>query len=259
MQTAFTLPFITQARVVISLVQKRDIDTQSCPPYLTIKPPCGRYLLITACIVLCGGDDVVNIGYKLHGQEVNIESQLRTYVLFKACGRQDGAGVVVPSHAMKQPNAGDVLGAAIAVTVVRPGVDVLGDVEDDATRLRPSQPFMSLQDSGEKTGDRVDVLETAVGHVLIYSYHSNVPQFCWILYLAVALTRSIVRFRATNLQASSKESFAFNQLQGRGGQGFLRNVTVCRKTRQSCRDRFLVVTAMAVYVSWKGLMGAAST
>ena len=54
---------------------------------------------------------------------------LRASVL-RACGRQHGDGVEVPPYAMGIPNAGAVLRAAMAPTVVRQGVDVPGDVTD---------------------------------------------------------------------------------------------------------------------------------
>ena len=50
-----------------------------------------------------------------------------------ACGRQHGARAKVPSHGMREPIAGAVLPETMALTVVRPGVDVPRDVADYVT------------------------------------------------------------------------------------------------------------------------------
>ena len=59
---------------------------------------------------------------------------LRASVL-RACGLQDGARAEVPSHGMDEPIAGAVLPAAMALTVVTPGVDVPGVVADYVTLM----------------------------------------------------------------------------------------------------------------------------
>ena len=53
--------------------------------------------------------------------------------MLRACGRQDGTRAELPSHGMDESIARAVLPAAMALTVVRPGVDVPGDVADYVT------------------------------------------------------------------------------------------------------------------------------
>ena len=67
---------------------------------------------------------------------INVMALLRAS-LRRACGRQDISRAEVPFQALDEPNAGSVLRAATALTVVRPGVAVSGDVNDYVTLTWP--------------------------------------------------------------------------------------------------------------------------
>ena len=61
-QTALPQAFAGHARVVTSLGQECDIETQSCPLHLMIEIPWGPVRFTMLFIVLPGGSDVVIIG-----------------------------------------------------------------------------------------------------------------------------------------------------------------------------------------------------
>ena len=63
-QTALTQAFVGRARVVMSLSQKCDIETPSCPLRLPIETTWGPVLFTMPYIVLPGRGDVVIIGQK---------------------------------------------------------------------------------------------------------------------------------------------------------------------------------------------------
>ena len=63
-QTALTQALVGHARVVTSLGQECDVETQSCPLLLTIEITSGPVRFTMPFIVLPGGGDVVIIGQK---------------------------------------------------------------------------------------------------------------------------------------------------------------------------------------------------
>ena len=66
-------------------------------------------------------------------------AQLKASVL-NECGRQDGERMELTARrAVGEPNAGAVLRMAMAVTAFEPGGDAPGDMDSNATLLRPSQ------------------------------------------------------------------------------------------------------------------------
>ena len=81
--TALTQPFVGHARVVTSLGQECDIETQSCPLCLTIEPPWEPVQFTVVFIVLHGGGDVVFIGQKMLREILGIDfmAQLKASVL----------------------------------------------------------------------------------------------------------------------------------------------------------------------------------
>ena len=91
-QTALTQAFVGHARVVTSLGQDCDIETQSCPLHLTIDTPWGPVRFSMLFIVLPGGGNVVIIGQKTLRDKLGIDAmaQLKASVL-KAQGHQDGS------------------------------------------------------------------------------------------------------------------------------------------------------------------------
>ena len=129
------------------------------------------------------------------GEKIDIDviTLLRASVL-RACGRQHADRVEVPPHAMGIPNAGAVLRAEMALTVVRQGVDVSGDVTDYVTLTWPSQQPMSSQ-------DRVDVLETVIGYTVDRLFLPECATMLREIGFAFTLTCSIARFTANNLHA----------------------------------------------------------
>ena len=162
-QTALTWAFVGHARVVTSLGQECDIETQSFQLVLTIETPWGSVRFTMPFIVLPGRSDVVIIGQKTLREKLGIDvmTQLKASVL-KAHGCQDDAGIEFTALAVGEPNAGAVVRAAIAVTVFGPGGDASGDVEDGVTLTLLSQRPMMLQDSEVEMQDRMGALETAV-------------------------------------------------------------------------------------------------
>ena len=103
-QTALTQAFVGHARVVTSLGQECDIETQSCPLHLTIDTPWGPVRFTMPCIVFPGGGDVVIIGQKTLREKLGIDvmAQLKASVL-KAQGRQDGAGMELTARSVGEP------------------------------------------------------------------------------------------------------------------------------------------------------------
>ena len=61
-QTTLTQAFVEHARVMMSLGQEYDIETQLCPLHLTIDTPWGPVRFTMLFIVLPGRGDVVIIG-----------------------------------------------------------------------------------------------------------------------------------------------------------------------------------------------------
>ena len=110
--TALTQAFVGHPRVVASLGQECDIETQSCPLQLAIEMPWAPVRFTMPFPVLPGGGDVVIMGQKTLRKKLGIDvmAQLKTSVL-KACGRQDGAGMELTARAVGEPNAGAVLPA----------------------------------------------------------------------------------------------------------------------------------------------------
>ena len=121
-QTALTQAFVRHARVVTSLGQGCDIETQSCPLHSTVETPWGPVRFTMPFIVLPGGGDVVIIGQKTLREKLGIDvmAQIKASVL-KAQGRQDGAGMELTARSVSEPNNGAVLRAAMAVTAFIPG------------------------------------------------------------------------------------------------------------------------------------------
>ena len=162
-QTALTQAFVGHTRVVTSLGQERDIETQSCPLHLTIDTPWGPVRFTMSFIVLPGGGDVVIIGQKTLREKLGIDvmAQLKASEL-KAQGRQDSAGMELTARSVGNPNDGAVLRAAMAVKAFVPGGDAPGDVDDEVAQTLPSQRPMIFQHSEVEMRDRAGVLETAV-------------------------------------------------------------------------------------------------
>ena len=162
-QTPLTQALVGHARVVTSLGQECDIETQSCPLHLTIETLWGPVRFTMPFIVLPGEGDVVIIGQKTLREKLGIDvmAQLKASVL-KAHGCQDDSGMEFTAFAVGEPNAGAVLRAAMAVTAFGPGGDASGDVEDEVTLTLLSQRPIIFQDSEVEMQDRVRALETAV-------------------------------------------------------------------------------------------------
>ena len=138
--TALTQAFVAHARVVASMGQECNIETQSYPPHLTIDTPWGPVRFTMPFIVIPGGGDVVIIGQKTVREKLGIDAmaQLKSSVL-KAHERQDSAGMDLTALAVGEPNAGAVLRAARAVAAFAPGGNVPGDVDDVVTLTLLSQ------------------------------------------------------------------------------------------------------------------------
>ena len=162
-QTALTQAFVGHARAVTSLGQECDIETQSCPPHVTIETPWGPVRFTMPFIVLPGGGDVVVIGQKKPKEKLSVDvmAQLKVSVL-KAHGRQDVAGMELTDRAVGEPTGGAVLRAAMAVTAFGSGGDAPGDVNGVVTLTLLSQRPITFQDSEVDMQDRVGALETAV-------------------------------------------------------------------------------------------------
>ena len=193
-QTALTQAFVGHARVVTSLGQEGDIETHSCPLYLTIDTPWGPVQFTMPFIVLPGRGDVVVIGQKTPREKLGIDvmAQLKASVL-KAQGRQDGAGMELTARSVGEPYDGAVLRAAMAVTAFVPGDDAPGDVDGEVALTLPSQRPMILQDSELEMRDRVGVLETAVDNAVD---HSSPPECAKMLRYIVFRTHLDVLCRA---------------------------------------------------------------
>ena len=110
-----------------------------------------------------GGCDVVIVGLKTLREKlgINVMAQIKTSVL-KAHGLEDVPEMEATAGAVDEPNAGDVLRAAMAVTAIRLAGDAPGDVDDDVTLTLLSQRPMMIQDSEVGMQDREDALETVV-------------------------------------------------------------------------------------------------
>ena len=72
-QTALMQAFVWHARVVTSLGQECDIETQSCPLHITIDTPWGPVRFTMLFIVLPGGGDVVIIGQMTLREKLGID------------------------------------------------------------------------------------------------------------------------------------------------------------------------------------------
>ena len=119
--TALTQAFVGHERVVTSMGQECDIETQSCLLHLTIETPWGPVRFTMPFIVLPGGGDVVVIGQKTLREKLDIDvmAQLKIYVL-KAHGRQHGAGVKLTA-CWGRTQRWCCAAGAMAVTVFGPG------------------------------------------------------------------------------------------------------------------------------------------
>ena len=172
-QTALTQAFVGHARVVMSLAQECDIETQSCPLHLTIETRWGPVRFTMPFIVLPGGGNVVIIGQKTLRGKVGIDAmaQLKSSVL--KAGRQDGAGVELTARSVGEPNNGAVLRAAMAATASVLGADAPGDVDEEVALTLPSQRPMIFQDSEVEMRDRVGVFEAAVDNAADHSSPSE--------------------------------------------------------------------------------------
>ena len=193
-RTALTQAFVGHSRVVTSLGQKCDIETQSCPLHLTIEIPWGPVRFTMPLIVLPGGVDVPIIGQKTLGKKLGIDvmAKLNASVL-KAQGRQDGSGMEFTARSVGEPNDGDVLQAAMAVRAFVRGGDAPGDVDDEVALTLPSQRPMIFQGSKVEIRDRVGVLETAVDNAVD---HSSPPECAKMLRDIVFRTHLDVLCRA---------------------------------------------------------------
>ena len=169
-QTALTQAFVGHARVVTSLGQECDIETQSCPLHSTIKTPWGPVRFTMPFIVLPAGGNVIIIGQKTLREKpgIDVMAQLKASVL-KVQGRQDGAGMELTARSVGEPNNGAVLRAAMVVTAFVPSGDAPGDVDDKVALTLPSQRPMIFQDLEVGMRDRVGVLETAVDNAVDHS------------------------------------------------------------------------------------------
>ena len=135
-QTALTQVFVRHARVMTSLGQECDIETQSCPIHSTIETPWGPVRFITPFIVLHGGGNTVIIEKKTLKIKLRIDvmAQLEASVL-KVYAFQDDAGMEFAALAVGEPNDGAVLQVVMAVTTFGPGGDASRDVEDEVTLM----------------------------------------------------------------------------------------------------------------------------
>ena len=104
-QTVLPQAFAGHEREVTSLSQECDIETQSCPLYLTIDTPWGSVRFTMPFIVLPGAGDVVIIEQKTLREKLGIDvmAQLKASVL-KALGRPNGAGVKLTARLVSEPN-----------------------------------------------------------------------------------------------------------------------------------------------------------
>ena len=93
-QTALTQGFVGNARVMTSVGQECDIETQSCLLHITHETPWAPVRFTMPFIILPGGGERVIIGQETLREKLGVDvlAQLKAFVL-KAQGRQDGAGM----------------------------------------------------------------------------------------------------------------------------------------------------------------------
>ena len=230
-QTSVTQAFVGHARVVTSLGQKCDIETQSCPLHLTIDTPWGPVPFTMPFIVLPGGGDVVIIGQKTLRNEhgVDVMAQLQASVLKKQ-GIQDGAGMELTASSVGKPNDGAVLRAAMAVTAFVPGGVAPGDVDDEVAPTLPSQRPIIFQGSEMEMREGVGVLETAGDNAVD---HGSPPECAKILLDIVFCTHLDVLCRALLGDPPARKKSGFIQVQGWCGRSPHLNVIAYRGVRQS--------------------------
>ena len=234
MQTALTQMFVGHARVVTSLGQECDIETQSCALHLTIDTPYGPVRFTMPFIVLPGGGDVVIIGQKTPREKLGIDimAQLKASVL-KAQGRQDGPEIELTTRSVVEPNDGAVLRPAMDITAFVPGGDAPGDMDDEVALTLPSHRPMIFKDSKVEIRDRVGVLETAVDDAVTMAPRWNVPRCCDISFLARTLTCCVGRCGVTHIHARSLRQYGISQGQGWCGRRPHLNVIACGGVPQS--------------------------
>ena len=136
-QTALTHASVGHARVVTSFGQECDIETHSCPLYLTIDTPWGPARFTMPFIVLPEVGVVVITGQKTMREELDIDvmAQLKASVLY-AQARQAGAGLELTARSVGEPNDGAVLRAAMAVAAFVPGGDAAVSTTHDIPGFR---------------------------------------------------------------------------------------------------------------------------
>ena len=105
LRMTLTQAFYGNARVVTSLGQEFDIETQSCLLHLTMKTPRGLVRFTMPFIVLPGEGDVVIIGQKTLRTklDINVMAQPKASVL-KAQERQHAAGMELTARSVGEPN-----------------------------------------------------------------------------------------------------------------------------------------------------------
>ena len=105
-QTALRQAFVGHARVVTSLGQECDIETQLCSLHLTIETPWGPLRFTMSFIVLPGAGDVVIIGQKTLSQRLGIaefgpaHTSSRFFKDLASAGNRRRAHAVPLSHQM---------------------------------------------------------------------------------------------------------------------------------------------------------------
>ena len=166
-EIAQTQVFTGYARVVPSLSQECDIETLSCPLYLTIETPWGPVRFTMPFMLLHGGGDVVIIGQKTMREKLNMDvmAQLKAYI--PEAHRHQG-GMEGTAYAVGETKVGAVLRVAMAFAAPGSGGDAPGDVDGEFTLTLLSQPPMVFQNSVVEMEDRVGALETAVDDVICY-------------------------------------------------------------------------------------------
>ena len=142
----------------------------------------------------------------------------------------------------------------MAVTVLVPGGDEPGDVDDEVALTRPSQRPMIFQDSGVEMRDRVGVLETAVDNAVD---HGSSPECAKMLRDIVFRTHLDVLCRAVSGDPPARKK--------PGAVRFHSGARVVRATppparnrlrwsgAESCPDcRSVVTTSLSLRWPWKG-------
>ena len=232
-QTALTRALVGHARVLTSLGQECDPETQSCPLHLTIETPWGPVRFTMLFIVLPGRGGVVIIGQKMLRQKlgIGVMAQLKASVL-KAHGCQDDAGMEFTALAVGEPNAGAVPRAAMTVTAFGPGDDgSADDMEDEATLTLLSQRPMMFQDSQVEMQDRVGALETVADNAVD---HGSPPE-CAKMLRDILFRKHLDVLRRPFLSdppARSLRRSGFIQVQGWCGRSPHLNVIAYRGVRQ---------------------------